>query len=158
MEQNSVVYTAHTPHAPTYLASWLEAGLYNHALTFTLQVNQQVVTVLINHPRDLAQIVAEGMQLGTEIYARYHWSMMQGPNLAPFQSLPPPSPVWEQTPLHPNVIRMALYPPPTPNVPWIQPYWETQPHTPLLRPGTPRVQPPPTPSPSPDNLNQPEQE
>lgn len=33
----------------------------DHALTFTMEVNHQEVTILINHPRDLAQIIAEGM-------------------------------------------------------------------------------------------------
>ncbi|XP_019238181.1 PREDICTED: proline-rich extensin-like protein EPR1 [Nicotiana attenuata] len=61
MEPNTIIYTAQTPNSPTLLSSWLEAGLHNHTLTFTMQVNHQEVTILINHPRDLAQIVMEGM-------------------------------------------------------------------------------------------------
>lgn len=123
MEPNIIIFIALTPHATTTPTSWLEVGLQNHALTFTMKVNNQEVTILINNLRDLAQIIMEGMSLGTEIYGRYHWSMMEASYLEPYQPLHPPTPIWDPTHLYTNLIQMPFYPPTTsiPLTPWIQP-------------------------------------
>lgn len=71
-----------------------------------------------------------------KIYGMYHWSMMQALYLAPYHPLHLPTPTWDPTHLHPNLIQMPFYPPLTPTraTPWIQPYSVPQPHSPLLEP------------------------
>lgn len=113
-----------------------------------MEVNHQEVTILINNPVDLAQIIMEGITLGTEHYGRYHWSMMQSPYLAPYHPLQLPTPFWDPTHFHPHYLQMAFYPFPlqTPTTPWIQPY-SVPPHPlPILDPfPAPLLSPPPSP-------------
>lgn len=92
MEQNTLIYTAQTPPSIPTPISWSEIRLQNHERTFTMQVNQLEMNTLISNPRDLAQIVADGMQIGTHKFGRYHWLMMQAPYLEPYQPLNLPTP------------------------------------------------------------------
>lgn len=74
-------------------------ALSGYALTFTMTVNGQECFILIQNPRDLAQIIMEGMMRGMEVFNN---------PLATSQSL----------------STISFYPPPQEeeSAPWIQPH------------------------------------
>ncbi|KAF3617370.1 hypothetical protein FXO38_34021, partial [Capsicum annuum] len=67
------VFTTTNPIPTTPPQSWLEAALKGHALTFTMYVEGKECLVIIQNPKDLSQIITEGMKLGLEAFAHQQW-------------------------------------------------------------------------------------
>lgn len=55
-----------------YPQSWMEISMSEHALTFTMELDNQDVIVMIENPTDIADIVTEGMHIGVTLYNQFH--------------------------------------------------------------------------------------
>lgn len=70
-----LIYISQFRPVQTYPQSWPGMSLQDLALIFTMKLDYQDVIIMIQNPMDIAQIVMEGMQLGTNIYNQYLWAM-----------------------------------------------------------------------------------
>ncbi|OIT22175.1 hypothetical protein A4A49_59173, partial [Nicotiana attenuata] len=114
------LYITQYPPMQTYPQSWLEMSLYDHALTFMMEVEGQEVILVIQNPVDMAQIVTKGMRMGVDLYSQYLWAMHPPSTMQHLQPYIPLPPMYynQQT-----STELPFYPPQMPSnsiVPWIQ--------------------------------------